>query len=170
MVNVYLVILTQLVVLSATSLVSCTPILELPENIHTAKAEIIHRRAAKDAATLPGLITKFDDLLEQLEAVNERLYKEQQQMERQSTEKGKNQNKLNMQDLIITFLRQMEQDIKQHDGEANLDIVQEDTFQNLATELSDLQGLLKKIKERLVTAKEQFCFNPYGVCCYDGCG
>ena len=98
MVNVYLVILTQLIVLSATSLVSCTPILELLENIaiHTTKAEIIHRRAAKDATTLPGLITKFDDLLEQLEAVNERLYKEQQQMERQSTEKGKNQNKLNM--------------------------------------------------------------------------
>ena len=41
---------------------------------------------------------------------------------------------------------------------------------NVAMELSDHHDVLTEMQERLVTITQRFCFNPYGIRCYDLCG
>ena len=168
---VYFTTLTLLV--ASAALVSSAPVWESQGDIARAMtvrnlAKLIERaeeeqakqqapklvREDKGAATLHGLITKLNDLQDLMEMVNERLVQEQNLMQ------------INQQEVKKLEQEEVKQDVEEQASE----VVQEDNFQNLTTELGYLQDLLKKIKEQLIVAKEQFCFNPYGICCYDSCG
>ena len=169
---VYFTTLTLLVA-SVAALVSSAPVWESQGDIARAMivwnlAKLIERaeeeeakqqapklvQEDKGAATLHGLITKLSDLQDLMEMVNEHLVQEQNLMQ------------INQQEVKELEEEEVKQDVEEQASE----VVQEDNFQNLTTELGYLQDLLKKVKEQLIVAKEQFCFNPYGVCCYDGCG
>ena len=119
-------------------------------------------------ATLGNFITKFGQLTGLLERIIESLVQEINEMVAQETKSHD----------FITFLLQMNngKQADQQEADSDEELKQEvdrniEEIAHRAVELVDLQGLLKKMKERLDVAKEQLCNNDEGNCCIDtSCG
>ena len=148
---VYFATLTLLAALATTNLVSSAPLdLDRQEELR------------KEAATLDNLVKKLTDLTGLLQRVKQHLV----------DQKDENvANEVKYQDQIMSLLRMNQgEQAEIHEVGEKTDKNEQEQAIILAMELEYLEHLFTEVQERLITATEQFCWNPDGICCTDQCG